>query len=72
MDFLAADHMMYDRSSGGQWCSGVDPDVMDVNDMFTGATTTAHDCAVVPTELAADGLWRVRGSIEGEVFIAAN
>jgi hypothetical protein len=70
-DFLAADNRTYNRSSGGQWCAGVDPDVIDVSDMFAGATASAHDCAVVPTDLAHDGLWRVRGD-DAEVFVRAD
>lgn len=72
MDFLASDNRIYDRDSGGQWCSGVEPDVIDLEDMYAGATASAHECASVPITLASGGLWRIRPSIGSDVFVRAS
>lgn len=71
-DFLAADHRVYNNSAGSQLCIGPDPGVFDLTDMYAGATTTAHECAVVPTTLAHDGLWRFEEYAGSEVvFVRA-
>jgi hypothetical protein len=68
IDFLAADNRVYDAYSGGNVCGNAEPDADDLNDLYAGATATAHDCVSVPTALARGGLWRFENYLGDRQF----
>lgn len=73
IDFLATNQRVYDAYSGDNVCGNAEPDLDDVDDMYTGATVTGNDCVSVPTSLAYDGLWRFDAYLgDREIFVRAN
>ncbi len=63
LEFVGNNGIVYDEGVSNEYCGVVPNQVMDMGEMFAGATATGTECVPVPTTAIAGGHWRVSGEL---------
>ena len=74
MSYLGASGNTFGTGSDDS-CGVIPAELMDVNEMFPGATSTANECFAVPASDVAGGTWIIEESFsfdETRVFVATS
>ena len=72
VEFVGNDGIVYDDGVSDQWCGVVPNDVLDLGEMYAGASAYGLDCVPVRTSAIAGGTWRVSDEwADGYAFVRA-